>query len=155
VREIVQGEVYWYDFGPAIGSGPADLRPCVVIQGSLFNQSRIATTIVCAITSKDGASRGAGKCGFAKGAGRAAASERGERFSGFHGGQGRAGGTVGAIIRRGAGGGVGGVAAGDGELGAGEEFADDGGWADVEVDGEDAVAGWQSNYHSRIYPRYG
>lgn len=38
---IRQGEVYWIDF--------ADRHPCVVVQGDLFNRSRI--TVVCLITS--------------------------------------------------------------------------------------------------------
>jgi mRNA interferase MazF len=48
---VRQGEVYWLDFGPALGSGPAERHPCVVVQGDIFNQSRIATTVVCLITS--------------------------------------------------------------------------------------------------------
>jgi len=51
VSEIRQGEVYWIDFGPAAGSGPAGRRPCVVAQSDLFNMSRIATAVVCVITS--------------------------------------------------------------------------------------------------------
>ncbi len=48
---IRQGDVFWLDFGPATGSGPAELHPCVVVQGDAFNQSAIATTVVCLITS--------------------------------------------------------------------------------------------------------
>ncbi len=56
VREILQGDVYWFDFGPAqIGtrssSSPAERHPCVVVQSNAFNRSRIATTVVCLITS--------------------------------------------------------------------------------------------------------
>ena len=51
MNQVVQGEIYWYDFGPAVGSAPADRRPCVVMQSDEFNESRIATTVVCAITS--------------------------------------------------------------------------------------------------------
>ncbi len=40
---IHQGEVYWIDF---VGR-----HPCVVVQSDLFNRSRIATTVVCLITS--------------------------------------------------------------------------------------------------------
>lgn len=40
---IHQGEVYWLDFGGR--------HPCVVVQSDLFNKSRIATTVVCLITS--------------------------------------------------------------------------------------------------------
>ena len=49
--EIRQGDVHWIDFGRTPGSAPADRHPCVVIQGDLFNRSRIATTVVCLITS--------------------------------------------------------------------------------------------------------
>lgn len=34
-----------------MGSEPADRHPCVVVQNDLFNQSAIATTVVCLITS--------------------------------------------------------------------------------------------------------
>src|ERR1044072_681830 len=51
VREIRQGEVYWLDFGPAAGSGPAERHPCLVVQNDIFNRSAIATTVVCLITS--------------------------------------------------------------------------------------------------------
>jgi mRNA interferase MazF len=51
VIEIRQGEVYWLDFGRAEGSAPALRRPCAVVQSDVFNRSRIATTVVCAITS--------------------------------------------------------------------------------------------------------
>lgn len=49
--EIRQGDVFWLDFGPPTGSGPAERHPCVVVQSDLFNGSRIATTVVCLITS--------------------------------------------------------------------------------------------------------
>lgn len=48
---IYQGEIYWIDLGPPAGSAPAYKHPHVVIQNDLFNQSRIATTVVCALTS--------------------------------------------------------------------------------------------------------
>lgn len=48
---IKQGELFWVDFGEAAGSSPAHFRPCVVIQNNLFNQSKINTVVVCAITS--------------------------------------------------------------------------------------------------------
>lgn len=51
MSEIRQGEVYWIDFGPRAGSTPAERHPCVVVQSDLFNPSRIATTVVCLITS--------------------------------------------------------------------------------------------------------
>jgi mRNA interferase MazF len=48
---IRQGDVFWCDFGPPTGSGPAYLRPCVVVQNNVFNRSRIGTVVVCALTS--------------------------------------------------------------------------------------------------------
>lgn len=48
---IRQGDVYWIDLGPPSGSSPAYRHPHVVIQNDVFNQSRIATTVVCALTS--------------------------------------------------------------------------------------------------------
>ena len=46
-----QGDLFWLDFGKPSGSGPAHVRPCLVIQNNLFNQSKINTVVVCAITS--------------------------------------------------------------------------------------------------------
>lgn len=51
MKEIRQGEVYWLDFGPGSGSAPSERHPCVVVQSDVFNRSRIATTVVCLITS--------------------------------------------------------------------------------------------------------
>ena len=51
MKAIRQGEVYWLDFGPSSGSAPAERHPCVVVQSDVFNSSRIATTVVCLITS--------------------------------------------------------------------------------------------------------
>ena len=51
MNEIRQGDVYWLDFAPASGSAPAERHPCVVVQSDTFNRSRIATTVVCLITS--------------------------------------------------------------------------------------------------------
>lgn len=51
MSEVRQGQVFWLDFGPQAGSAPADRHPCVVVQNDVFNQSAIATTVVCLITS--------------------------------------------------------------------------------------------------------
>jgi mRNA interferase MazF len=51
VSTIHQGEVYWLDLAPATGSAPAERHPCVVVQNDVFNQSAIATSVVCLITS--------------------------------------------------------------------------------------------------------
>jgi mRNA interferase MazF len=48
---IRQGDVYWVDLGPPGRSGPGYLHPHVVVQNDLFNRSRIATVVACAITS--------------------------------------------------------------------------------------------------------
>jgi mRNA interferase MazF len=48
---IRQGEIYWYDFGEPAGSGPGFRRPCVVVQNDAWNESRIHTVVVCALTS--------------------------------------------------------------------------------------------------------
>lgn len=48
---IRQGDVYWFDFQRPTGSGPAFHRPCVVVQADVFNESRINTVVVCALTS--------------------------------------------------------------------------------------------------------
>ena len=48
---ICQGDIYWVDWGLPSGSGPGYRHPHVVIQNNLFNQSRIRTVVVCALTS--------------------------------------------------------------------------------------------------------
>ena len=48
---IKQGDIFWIDLGIPKGSEPGYRHPHVVIQNNLFNQSRINTVVVCAITS--------------------------------------------------------------------------------------------------------
>jgi mRNA interferase MazF len=48
---IQQGDVYWVDLGSPSGSGPGLLRPYVVVQNNVFNQSRINTVVICGLTS--------------------------------------------------------------------------------------------------------
>ena len=48
---IRQGDVFWVDLGPPSGSAPGFKHPHVVIQNNIFNQSRINTVVVCALTS--------------------------------------------------------------------------------------------------------
>jgi mRNA interferase MazF len=48
---IEQGDVYWVALGEPRGSGPAYRHPYVVLQNNLFNRSRIATVVMCALTS--------------------------------------------------------------------------------------------------------
>jgi mRNA interferase MazF len=69
VKDVYQGEVYWLDFGPPSGSGPAERHPCVVVQSDAFNRSRIASTVVCLITSNTSRSRSPGNVALKKGDG--------------------------------------------------------------------------------------
>jgi mRNA interferase MazF len=48
---IQQGDIYWIDLGEPVGSQSAYRHPHVVIQNNVFNRSRIATVLVCALTS--------------------------------------------------------------------------------------------------------
>ena len=67
MSEVRQGEVYWIDFGPATGTGPAKRHPCVVVQGDTFNRSLIATTVVCLITSNMARAQAPGNVALKKG----------------------------------------------------------------------------------------
>ena len=48
---IRQGEIWWADFPHPRGSEPGYKRPVVVIQGDVFNKSRINTVLCVAISS--------------------------------------------------------------------------------------------------------
>ena len=48
---IAQGDIWWADLPPAMGSGPAYRRPVVIVQGDAFNQSAIRTVVCAALTS--------------------------------------------------------------------------------------------------------
>jgi mRNA interferase MazF len=49
--EIKQGDLFWVDLGIPKNSEPGYRHPFVVIQNNLFNQSKINTVVVCALTS--------------------------------------------------------------------------------------------------------
>jgi mRNA interferase MazF len=49
--EIKQGDIYWIEQEEPRGSEPGYRRPFVVVQNNLFNQSRIHTVVVCALTT--------------------------------------------------------------------------------------------------------
>jgi len=49
--DIRQGDLYWIDLGDPVGSEPGYRRPYVVVQNNVFNSSRIATIVVCALTT--------------------------------------------------------------------------------------------------------
>jgi mRNA interferase MazF len=48
---VSQGEVWWADLGEPAGSEPGYRRPVVVVQGDMFNRSRISTVVCVALTS--------------------------------------------------------------------------------------------------------
>jgi mRNA interferase MazF len=48
---IRQGDVFWIEADPSRGSIPGSPHPHVVVQEDVFNQSRISTVVVCALTS--------------------------------------------------------------------------------------------------------
>lgn len=48
---IRQGDVCWADLPAPTGSGPGFRRPVVVVQGDPLNRSKLATTVVVALTS--------------------------------------------------------------------------------------------------------
>ena len=48
---INQGDVYWIDLDEPSGSGPGFRHPHVVVQNDLFNHSRLATVVVCLLTT--------------------------------------------------------------------------------------------------------
>lgn len=49
--EIKQGDIFWIEQEEPNGSEPGYRRPFVVVQNNLFNQSRINTVVVCALTT--------------------------------------------------------------------------------------------------------
>jgi mRNA interferase MazF len=49
--EIKQGDIFWIEQDEPKGSEPGYRRPFVVVQNNLFNQSRIRTVVVCALTT--------------------------------------------------------------------------------------------------------
>ena len=48
---VKQGDIYWVDLPQPSDSEPGFRRPCLVVQNNVFNQSRIATVVVCILTS--------------------------------------------------------------------------------------------------------
>ena len=51
MKKILQGEIYWVDFGEAEGSRARGCYPGVVIQRDAINKSEIKTVVVCMLTS--------------------------------------------------------------------------------------------------------
>jgi mRNA interferase MazF len=48
---INQGDIYWIELEEPSGSEPGYRLPHVIVQNNVFNQSRINTVVVCALSS--------------------------------------------------------------------------------------------------------
>jgi len=48
---IRQGDVYWIELEEPSASEPGYSHPHIVVQNNVFNQSRMHTVVVCALTS--------------------------------------------------------------------------------------------------------
>lgn len=48
---IDRGDVFWLEPDDSPGSSPGHSHPHVVVQDDVFNHSRVATVVVCALTS--------------------------------------------------------------------------------------------------------
>ena len=66
---IKQGEIFWVELGVPRGSEPGYRHPHVVVQNNLFNQSKINTVVVCALTSNLERARSPGNVLLRKGEG--------------------------------------------------------------------------------------
>jgi mRNA interferase MazF len=65
--EIRQGDVFWVDLDQPRGSEPGFTRPFVVIQNNVFNQSRLNTVLVTALTTNLDRAKAAGNVLLNKG----------------------------------------------------------------------------------------
>jgi mRNA interferase MazF len=48
--KILQGDIYWVDFGDPLGSEAGYTHPAVVVQSDVFNKSAIKTVVVREVT---------------------------------------------------------------------------------------------------------
>jgi mRNA interferase MazF len=48
---VKRGEIWWASLPEPVGSGPGFRRPVVVVQSDPFNESRIGTVVIAAISS--------------------------------------------------------------------------------------------------------
>jgi len=48
---LKKGSIYWVNFAGKYSSSERELRPCLVIQNDVLNESLLNTTVVVAITS--------------------------------------------------------------------------------------------------------
>jgi mRNA interferase MazF len=51
MTQIKQGDIFWIELGAPRSSEPGYRHPHVVVQNNVFNQSKINTVVVCALTS--------------------------------------------------------------------------------------------------------
>ncbi len=51
VIEVRRGQIWWVEFGQAVGSATAYRRPALVVQSDAFNASRISTVLVAPMTT--------------------------------------------------------------------------------------------------------
>lgn len=49
--EIRRGDLFWIEPGQLAGGAQCEVHPYVVVQDDVFNRSRIATVVVCGLTS--------------------------------------------------------------------------------------------------------
>lgn len=57
---IRRGQIWWVDFAEPRGSEPGDRHPALVLQRDEVNVSRIATVVVCVLTSQRALARAPG-----------------------------------------------------------------------------------------------
>ena len=48
---MMNGEIWWVDFGMPFGSEPGYRRPSIIVQSDAFNQTAMHTTIVIPLTT--------------------------------------------------------------------------------------------------------
>lgn len=48
---MMNGEIWWVDFGVPFGSEPGRRRPSIIVQGDAFNQTEMHTTVVIPLTT--------------------------------------------------------------------------------------------------------
>ncbi len=65
--EVKQGDIFWVDLDEPRGSEPGFTRPFVVIQNNVFNQSRLNTVLVIALTTNLDRAKAAGNVLLNKG----------------------------------------------------------------------------------------
>ena len=61
-----RGEVWWASLPEPTGSGPGLRRPVLVVQSNPFNESRISTVVIAAITSNVALAEAPGNVRLAK-----------------------------------------------------------------------------------------